>query len=552
MMRSMPANTFSLSQLVHHARLADDRALVAQLAPDAARQAAAVGAHIEAAGLFAIAIEFIDPQDASTVELFERHAYECYLTNQLKPAIASQRKALEIWRRRKVVLREGDALRFLSRLLWYQGKSDEVDRVALEAVQVLENGFPTRERALGYSNLSQLFMLADNADQCIHWGNKAIELATRMNDQEILCHALNNVGAVMIKFPGREEEGKHNLQTSLALALKYNFQEHAARAYTNFSSVYVYTKQYEQARRSFDEGIRYCEEHDLMSWTYYMLSEKSQMLLSTGNVNEAESVAERLFRNTNHPNMVRIGSAVTLARIKMRRGEFDEAKALLEEAKLLAFPTNEPIRIVPVLSALIELSWLTGKTPPMADIDHAEQNIFSRKDQSWHYSELAYWKHKAGLDLAPEVSRYAGPFQYEANSDFAGAVKEWRRIGAVYEHAIACFYLDEKHQKNAIQLLNDSGFAATSDLLKRKLKLSGVKNIPRGPHESTRSNAAQLTNRQVEILRLLQAGNQNKEIAEKLFISLKTVDAHVSAILSKLEVNTRARAVLEGQRLGII
>ena len=80
----------------------------------------------------------------------------------------------------------------------------------------------------------------------------------------------------------------------------------------------------------------------------------------------------------------------------------------------------------------------------------------------------------------------------------------------------------------------------------------GVKNIPRGPRESTRSNPAQLTNRHIDVLVLLKEGLQNAEIADKLFISAKTVDNHISSILSKLGVNTRAKAVREAIRLGIL
>ena len=82
--------------------------------------------------------------------------------------------------------------------------------------------------------------------------------------------------------------------------------------------------------------------------------------------------------------------------------------------------------------------------------------------------------------------------------------------------------------------------------------MKGVKHVSRGPRESTLNNPGQLTGRQIDILNLLRDGLQNKEIADKLFISPKTVDHHISAILSKLEVNSRAKAVLEAQKLGVL
>jgi len=51
-----------------------------------------------------------------------------------------------------------------------------------------------------------------------------------------------------------------------------------------------------------------------------------------------------------------------------------------------------------------------------------------------------------------------------------------------------------------------------------------------------------LTAREVEVLRLVAQGLSNNEIAQKLFISPKTASVHVSRILTKLGVNSRAKA----------
>ncbi|WP_201714867.1 response regulator transcription factor [Rossellomorea arthrocnemi] len=57
------------------------------------------------------------------------------------------------------------------------------------------------------------------------------------------------------------------------------------------------------------------------------------------------------------------------------------------------------------------------------------------------------------------------------------------------------------------------------------------------PHE-------ELTNRELEILLLMTQGKTNQEIADELFIALKTVKTHVSNILSKLNVQDRTQAVI--------
>ena len=95
------------------------------------------------------------------------------------------------------------------------------------------------------------------------------------------------------------------------------------------------------------------------------------------------------------------------------------------------------------------------------------------------------------------------------------------------------------------------GALPAARLIARRLRLRGVRSIARGPRRSTRANPAQLTSRQVEILALLRNGLTNAEIAERLYITPKTVAHHVSAILAKLGVRTRRQAVAETAELGL-
>ena len=62
---------------------------------------------------------------------------------------------------------------------------------------------------------------------------------------------------------------------------------------------------------------------------------------------------------------------------------------------------------------------------------------------------------------------------------------------------------------------------------------------------------AELSEREMEVLKTLATGKRNKQIAEALFISEKTVKNHVSAILWKLQVNSRAEAILLATKVGL-
>jgi DNA-binding NarL/FixJ family response regulator len=71
--------------------------------------------------------------------------------------------------------------------------------------------------------------------------------------------------------------------------------------------------------------------------------------------------------------------------------------------------------------------------------------------------------------------------------------------------------------------------------------------VLRGP--GTLTNPAGLTDRQLEILRLVATGLSNAEIAHRLVVSPRTVDHHVSAILQKLSVPTRRDAAAQAAEL---
>ena len=70
---------------------------------------------------------------------------------------------------------------------------------------------------------------------------------------------------------------------------------------------------------------------------------------------------------------------------------------------------------------------------------------------------------------------------------------------------------------------------------------------PPAPHD----DSAGLTEREAEVLRLLAEGLTNREIAARLFISVKTVGAHMAHIYAKLDVHSRVEAAGRAHRLGV-
>jgi ATP/maltotriose-dependent transcriptional regulator MalT len=536
---------------VHYAKNANENEVVFKYAPVAARKAACTGAHIEASKLFLTAIEYSSGRSMDDlVTYYEEYAYECYLTNQIKEAIIYQGKALNTWKKNKNTERISYSLRFLSRMWWLDSNIKQAESFAAEAIEVLDNQPSSAVKAMAFSNMSQLKMLCDQNMESLAWGEKAIAVAKEVDDKETLSHALNNVGSVKMLMATSRERGIELLQQSLEIALKNSFHEHAARAYSNLGSIAFKLKDYDLAKKILDEGIRYCEDRDLYSWILNMLSLKACVKLETGDWNEAYTIADNLIKNEDKPRAFKISALLVVAKINFRTAKGD-AITLMQRAKTEAFKTMELQRIIPTLIALLEYEWLTGK-PQMEtqDLD----GVISRIDQSVYAaenSELAFWLYKARKQRLTLKEIHKG---YDLNglANIRKAAAIWRAAGCAYTEALVLFEGSEEDKKNALLIFQRLGASAIAEKIKMEMRSGGIKKIPRGIRESTKANPAQLTNRELDILQLLQHAVQNKEIAGTLFISPKTVDHHISNILFKLDVNSRAKAVAEAVRLGIL
>jgi DNA-binding CsgD family transcriptional regulator len=222
----------------------------------------------------------------------------------------------------------------------------------------------------------------------------------------------------------------------------------------------------------------------------------------------------------------------------------------LLEAEAIALETMERQRIIPVLIALLEYEWLSGET-----VIKAEQidRITGTLDQSIYTiekNEFAFWLRKARNQQLPLHETYEG---YEVNNEkYRQAAVLWEQLNSHYMQALLLFEGDDDDKREAITIIQRLGATAAYEKLKAEMRTAGIKNIPRGARKTTQSNPAQLTDRELDILQLLNHDLQNKEIAARLFISAKTVDHHISSILYKLEVNSRKKAVREAIRLEII
>ena len=537
------------ARVAHHAAAVGDGRSVLAYAPAAADRAARLRAHREAAAHLESALRYVALLPRSKrVDLFERHAYECYLTSQPQRASESRHQALAEHEAEGDRLRQGDTHRWLSRLAWFSGDGATAATEAGRAIELLEPLGPTTELARAYSNQSQLCMLGDDLVGAREWGGRAILLAEELDDQETLAHALNNVGTAeaMSGVAG----GMVTLERSLRIAEPLGLEEHVARALTNLTSCAVAMHDLGPGLRWADEGIDYCREHDLDSWRLYMTGWRARAHLERGDWDRAARDAS-IARDSPSLAPTRVTPLIVLGRISARRGDGDPW-LMLDEALALATNAAELQRLVPAAAARAEARLLEGSPELVgAETDRVLAPALAHGPVA-STGEILVLRARAGLS-DPPCEGLPEPWALELAGRHREASEAWGDLGFPYERAQAMVAgRDDDLARAGLAALQDLGASAAATAAARHLRERGLQGLSRGPRTATTRTPYGLTARQLEVLVLLAAGHRNSEIAATMVLSERTVEHHVSAVLSKLGVETRAQAAHVATRDGIV
>ena len=559
----------------------------------------------EASRFYQAALErWPDGDQVGRSDLLARLGYCLWVIDDVEGSLKCFQTAYDLFDRLGIHTKSGEMQRMMGRMYWQQANWTLALEHYYKALAILEQGPESFELARAIDSISQIMMLSHDNEKGILWGERALKMAKNLGTENVVVSALNNIGSSYAQN-GEYEKGGTLLLESIQLALANGLPPDASRGYYNIGVMYQRQCRYKSAEETMKDLLIYSNKfytktyHHLALWrlmwiSWYtghwnvalnyrlQLGESSDALyltwmkrilgmidLDLGQGNEALNVLEESL-----PDAVRADDFQTtvphwgqVARAYAALGQVekmtDTIHQLLKFVSTRSFLSHESIMPLLIASQLITSH---GSSPNPYTI-HSCVLLLKRHDQQFQTEESA-----AALAEAQGCMLLAEKQVSESVEQFHQAASRWERIERRYDQARALGYL-----ANALETLPDpKGMIATyhqaleivsslADQLDQEQRHAFLisplvtminKKIAAFPRSRLRSNLLQdanpLTDREVEVLKLVGQGLTNAQIAEQLYLSPLTVNAHLRSIFNKLDVTTRTAAVRHATELGLV
>ncbi len=550
-LRAMPMSPRPYARLAEHAEMAGDGPAVVEFAVAAGDAAASLGAHREAAYQYGRAMPYAGLlDDEARIELLTKRAAECQTSDDHEHAIAAWGEALVLLRAAGRHLDMVEALLGTDESYYTIGDNSRGTELVEEALAVLDGVAPCRQLALAIGRRGTHHVRASENAAALPWLERAVAMGREVGDHEVVCRAMVHQG-VARWFLGEHGTGAAMVREGLQIALEHDLEDCAARTYQTLASLAWLELDPSEAHELFEQAERYTAERDLHGQLMCVLASEISLKVEMGRWDDATAQARDLLYVRNTGRASRIEPLTALGLLAARRGDADGVWGPLDEAR-------DHIAKSQSLGYQGFIAMTRGEVYLLHDdVERIRSEVLPWYEEAVRLgdedvlAELTMLVWRAGLvgDVPvglrePELLTMTGHHRQAADL-YAAA-------GLPYKAAWALLDSDEEIDlREARAMFDRLGAKALVERCDAKLRAIGAK-VPRGARPSTRANVGGLTDREVEVLHLLEQGLRNAEIAGRLFLSEKTVGHHVSAILAKLGVSSRLEAVRRARDLSAV
>lgn len=394
--------------------------------------------------------------------------------------------------------------------------------------------------------------------------SEAARIGVRFAEADLTAFSLHWQGRALMRL-GRVDEGQRLLDESMVAVT-------AGEVSPMFTGV-IYCSIIEAFQEVFALGrsqewtaalSRWCDgQPDLVPFSGQCLVHRSELMVLHGAWDDAIDEARRATaRTAGDPNpFVRAAALYQEGDVHRLRGDFFAAEAAYRDASELGWDPQPGLALLKLAegdarSAAAAIRRRVGET--VGDLERA------RLLPALVVIELALGDASAAAagcaELGDTASRYATPVLGAmaacaagavalAGGDATSALGQLRDAQRVWQHLEAPYEVARSREQVglACRALNDHATADLElDAARRGFERLGaapdISRLDALAQPRTTRGAVGLTEREHQVLRLVATGLTNKAVAAELFVSDKTVDRHVSNILAKLGVSTRAAA----------
>jgi DNA-binding CsgD family transcriptional regulator/type II secretory pathway predicted ATPase ExeA len=529
-----------------------------------------------------------EPGRLDALELLARCAE---LAAEPAEAVRAWRDVVEGRRREGDPLRIGEAARRLAGALEVQGRWEEAlstrEHAAVAFGSAGAAGEAASERLAAAAHLRSAASFRA-ALELLELAREDAVTAGRVDLQARILGLEGNVRARM----GESAPGLELVRSALTMALDANLTTAAAEIYQRLADSLEHAGDYAAARATYDDASAFCTAGGLEPTAQLCLACLAVVLRQGGDWDRAVTICRDVLASPDATAHARAAAAMTLGSILALRGEAPPARALLHEA----LSTARRIELVPVEMlagwglALLEDSRDAGERCRwiLERWRQSEDRHYAIAPLRWAATFLAGQGDDAGARACAaalaEIAADAG--QPEAVSALAHALGETALLDGEagqaalqFERAVDLLHgvggsferMETERRAAAALIAADRREEAVERLfsayrIARRLRARpSVRSLAASLAELgepadrrlSRRQAEQLgnhdlTRREVDVLRLVAVGNTNREIADELFVSPRTVDMHVRNLLRKLDCRSRADAARRASELGLL
>jgi DNA-binding CsgD family transcriptional regulator len=430
----------------------------------------------------------------------------------------------------------GRTILLASRIAWEHDRTTVALQLAEEAVEVLAP-VGGDELAMAYATISQLAIGTDE-QRAIRYAEEAMALAGP-EPSRVRLNALTNEGAA--RMTNHYPDGTNLLEEAFEMAGELGLSLDQLRAAINLAWCHRIHFEPDRSDSWLRAGIEVGRKAEIPTLELHLKAERAAMTAMKGEWGSAVALVDEVLAASSVLGVTVKLASSTLSSIQVRRGDPNALEAAREAWELVKI---DQVRVAgPLGSVLAEYTWLGGSLEPglMEELDQLLARSLDIGARPFA-GKLAIWLWLAGR-LAKIPHGLSEPYVWLGQGDWERAADFFAARGIPYERAVALSLGGIDAKLEALAIADSLGAVPLSSRIRRELESAGVQGVPPRRHrkEGT-SSAGGLTARQVEVLGLLAQGSTNIEIADRLFLSKRTVDHHVSAILTVLGAHNRSEA----------